>query len=183
MMEKSASYLWDKYRIGPTSSHFKQFSQRVQACLTRHYITPLPFRDRIRAQQELNTVKSIRRKLKRAKLTLCETDKGGNLYVGQTSDIEQKAADYRAKTGAYRELSTSPIEETLRNVTRLLDDLYKKTNDISDKQYNQMMPMKKEVELAYIYYKPKTHKVMTAYFFHYFYSHLLIRIQYQFVQS
>ncbi|CAF4674735.1 unnamed protein product, partial [Rotaria socialis] len=100
----------------------------------------------------------IRRKLKKNQLLLRETDKGGNLYVAHLNEFEEKAADYRLKTGAYEELSSSPIEEILSKVTRLLNDLHAKPNQISSQQYKKMIPSRLTVELAYMYYNPKTHK-------------------------
>jgi hypothetical protein len=116
---------------------FKQFSQRLHACLTLRYMTPLPYMDQIRAKQEREIVKSVRRKLKKAKLILHESDKDGNLYVGQITAFEQKVIEYRMKTGAYEELSYNPLEEILIKVTRLLNDLHMKTKDLSPKQYKK----------------------------------------------
>ena len=121
-------------------------------------MTPLPVIDQVRARQERDIVLSIRRKLKTADLVLRESDKGGNLYVGRTSYFAQKAAEYRTKTGAYEQLSSNPIEEMLARVTRLLNDLHMKTKEINAKQYKEMMPSRSKVELAYMYFNPKTHK-------------------------
>jgi hypothetical protein len=142
-----------------TSPLYKQFSQRLHACLTLRYMTPLPYMDQMRAKQEREIVKSIRYKSKKANLILRESDKDGNLYVGQVAAFEQKAIDYRMKTNAYEELSYNPLEETLIKVTNLLNDLHMKTNDLSAKQYKKMIPMRKKVRLAYMYFNPKTHKV------------------------
>jgi hypothetical protein len=120
---------------------------------------PLPFIEHVRAQRDLQTMKSIRRKLKKNQLLLRETDKGGNLYVGHINEFEEKAAEYRMKTGAYEELSSSPIEDILSKVTRLLNDLHVKTKQLSLQQYKKMIPNRLTVELAYMYYNPKTHKV------------------------
>ena len=142
-----------------TSPPFKQFSQRLHACLSLRYMTPLPYVDQIRAKQEREIVKSIRQKLKKANLILRESDKDGNLYVGQAAAFEQKAIEYRTKTGAYVELSYNPLEEILVKVTRLLNDLHMKTKDLSAKQYKTMIPTRNEVKLAHMYFNPKTHKV------------------------
>ena len=160
IMKKTVEYLSEKCRTLPSTSPLvKQFSQRLHACLTLRYMTPLPYMDQIHAKQEREIVKSIRRKLKKAKLILRESDKGGNLYVGQVAAFEQKAVEYRMKTGAYEELSYNPLEEILIKVTRLLNDLHMKTKDLSPKQYKEMIPTRKEVRLAYMYFNPKTHKV------------------------
>ncbi|CAF2152427.1 unnamed protein product, partial [Rotaria magnacalcarata] len=52
------------------SNIFKQFSERLQACLMLHYMTPLPFIEHVCAQRGLQTMKLIRRKLKKNQLLL-----------------------------------------------------------------------------------------------------------------
>ncbi|CAF2261936.1 unnamed protein product, partial [Rotaria magnacalcarata] len=158
MMNRTKLTLPGKCPIDANSNIFKQFSQRLQACLMLHYMAPLPFIEHVRAQRDLQTMKLIRRKLKKNKLLLRETDKGGNLYVAHINEFEEKAIEYRVKTGAYEELSSSPIEEILSKVTRLLNDLHAKPSQISSPQYKKMIPSRLTVELAYMYYNPKTHK-------------------------
>lgn len=160
IMEKLKKYLSNARSSLPlTSPLFKEFSRRLHACLTFHYMTPLPYMDQIRAKQERQIVKSIRQKLKTAKLILRESDKDGNLYVGQMTVFEQKAIEYRMKTGAYEELSYNPLEEILIKVTRLLNDLHMKTKQLTAKQYKKMITTRDKVRLAYMYFNPKTHKV------------------------
>ena len=162
IMKKIVEHLSTHCRsLRSTSPLFKQFSQRLHACLTLRYMTPLPRIDQLRAKQEREIVKSIRRKLKKGKLVLRQSDKGGNLYVGRKSLFEEKATAYRTSTGAYEELSTNPLEEILSKVTRLLNDLHMKTKVLSAKQYKRMIPTRKDVRLAYMYFNPKTHKVST----------------------
>ncbi|CAF2092967.1 unnamed protein product [Rotaria magnacalcarata] len=158
MINQMILRLSEKCHINAKSNIFKQFSERLQACLMRHYMAPLPFIEHVRAQRDLQTMKLIRRKLKKNQLLLRETDKGGNLYVAHVNEFEEKAIEYRVKTGAYEELSSSPIEEILSKVTRLLNDLHAKPNQISPQQYKKMIPSRLTVELAYMYYNPKTHK-------------------------
>jgi hypothetical protein len=146
--------------IQSTSVLFKQFSQRLRAWLTLRYMTPLSFLDQIRAEREFNTAKSILHQLKEAHLLLRESDKGGNLCVVEASDLEQKAAEYRAKTGAYKELPANPVEDILLKVTRLLNDLHMKTKQLEKQHYKKMMPIRSKVKLAHMYYNPKTHKVI-----------------------
>jgi hypothetical protein len=100
-------------------------------------MTPVSYMDQIRAKQEREIVKSIRRKLRKRKLILRENDKDGNLYISQATAFEQKAIEYRTKTGAYKELSYNPLEEILIKVTRLLNDLHMKTKYLSAKQYKK----------------------------------------------
>lgn len=142
-----------------TSPLLKEFSQRLHRCLTNHYASSIPYSDQIRAKQEYGFVKSIRYKLKKGNLILRESDKSGNLYIGQQTSFEQKAIEYRMKTGAYEELSNNPLEEILLKVTRLVNDLHTKTKELSPKQHKPMLPLRKKVRLPYMYFIPKTHKV------------------------
>ncbi|CAF2066067.1 unnamed protein product [Rotaria magnacalcarata] len=158
MFNQTKSWVSENCHLNTRSILFSQFSDRLHACLMLHYVSPLPFVEQVRAQRDLHTMKSIRRKLKKRQLLLRETDKGGNLYVGPVSEFEEKAAEYRRKTGAYEELPSSPIEEILSKVTRLLNDLHMKTKQLTPKQYKKMIPSRLTVELAYMYYNPKTHK-------------------------
>ncbi|CAF5152349.1 unnamed protein product, partial [Rotaria socialis] len=44
-----------------------QYSELLEGLLRQHYLTPLSYADRMRAQREFQLVKSIRRKAQRAK--------------------------------------------------------------------------------------------------------------------
>ncbi|CAF4319983.1 unnamed protein product, partial [Rotaria magnacalcarata] len=118
----------------------------------------LPFIGHVYALRDLKTIKLIRRKLKKSQLLLREANKGGNLYVAHINEFEEKAVEYRMKIGAYEELSSSLIEDILSKVTRLLNDLHVKTNQFSFQQYKKMIPSRLTVELAFMYYNPKTDK-------------------------
>ena len=92
MFNRTKSWLSEKCHLDTRSMLFKQFSDRLHACLMLHYMSPLPFVERVRAQRDLHTMKSIRRKLKKQQLLLRETDKGGNLDVGPVSEFEEKSS-------------------------------------------------------------------------------------------
>ncbi|CAF1953820.1 unnamed protein product [Rotaria magnacalcarata] len=158
MVNQTKLRLPEKNGIDAGSKIFKQFSQRLLACLMLHYMTSLPFIEHVRTQRDLQTVKLIRRKLKNSQLLLRETARGGNLYGNHMNEFEEKAVEYRMKTGAHEELSSSPIEEILSKVTHLLNDLYVKARQLSFQQYKKMIPSRLTVELVYMYYNPKTHK-------------------------
>ncbi|CAF4442423.1 unnamed protein product [Rotaria magnacalcarata] len=132
-------------------------------------MTSLPFTEHVHAQRDLQTMKLIRRKLKKSQLLLRETNKGSNLYVAHINEFEEKAVEYQMKTGAYEELSSSLIEDILSKVTRLLNDLHVKTNQFSFQQYKKMIPSRLTVELAFMYYNPKTDKVMSLTIFYSFF--------------
>jgi len=56
------------------------------------------------------------------------------------------------------ELSYNPFNETLEKVIALLNRLCLEKR-ISKTQHQQMMPDRSKVELAHLYFNPKTHKV------------------------
>lgn len=159
LMKKMTSFLQDHCHVPSNASIIKILSKDLNEQLISCHISPLSMYDDSRAHQELNMVRSIRRKLKKAKLILRETDKSGVFHIGSKDDYERKAIEYRTKTGAYVELSENPLPDILSKVTHLLNDLAAKKQITIKKQYEQMMPDRKKVELSYMYFVPKAHKV------------------------
>jgi hypothetical protein len=123
-------------------------------------MTPLPLIDQLRARRELRIVKSIQRKLKKYKLILRETDKSGVFHIGHAIDYQRKAAKYRQDTSAYEELNVNPFNEIIYNVTYLLNQL-KTMGKITEGQRMKMIPVRDKTQLAYMYFLPKPHKVIT----------------------
>jgi hypothetical protein len=165
-IKKHMANLRDIPPIRSTAQVFKFYSERLRAYLTLRYMAPLSFIDQIRTRRELKLVKSIRRKLKQAKLILRETDKSGVFHIGPEIDYERKVIEYRQKTGAYMELPSNPnpLNDTIYKVTHLLNQL-RSAGKIKEGQKKQMMPIRDETELAYMYFVPKTHKVIFQFFF------------------
>jgi hypothetical protein len=164
-IKKRMSDLKDRPRILSTARVFKLYSERLRAYLIQRYMAPLSFIDRIRAQRELKLVQSIRRKLKQYKLVLRETDKSGVFHIGPEMDYEQKATAYRTKTRAYEELPSDPhpLNDAFVQVGRLLNQL-RSTEKIREWQKKKMGTIRAETELAYMYFVPKTHKVVVFLF-------------------
>ena len=165
-IKKSMSDLKDRPRILSTARVFKLYSERLRAYLIQRYMAPLSFIDRIRARRELKLVQSIRRKLKQYKLVLRETDKSGVFHIGPEMDYEQKATAYHMKTRAYEELPSDPhpLNDVFVQVGRLLNQL-RSTEKIREWQRKKMVTTRAETELAYMYFVPKTHKVVVFLFF------------------
>ncbi|CAF4797008.1 unnamed protein product, partial [Rotaria sp. Silwood2] len=114
------SELKDIPNIPLSSPVYKSYSDRLRSCLTQTYVTLIPLIDQIRALRELKLVQSIRKKLKKYKLILRETDKSGVLHSGRAIDYKRRAAEYRQTTGAYEELTSNPFNDIICTVTRLL---------------------------------------------------------------
>ena len=159
-MKKMTSFLQDHCYVPSNASIIKMLSKNLKEQLVLSHMAPLSIYDDTRAHEELNIVRSIRRKLNKAKLILRETDKSGVFHIGSKDDYQRKAVEYRTKTGAYIELSENPLPDILSKVTRLLNDLSAKKQITIKKQYEQMMPDRKKVELSYMYFVPKAHKVI-----------------------
>ncbi|CAF4165881.1 unnamed protein product [Rotaria sordida] len=163
ILNKLKNYMGDKHNGRPgipkTISMYKFYSERLRTYLLHRYMTPLPLLDQLRARRELKLVKSIRRKLKKYKLVLRETDKSGIFHIGRARDYEQKSIEYRQKTGAYEELTSNPFDEIFYKVIQLLNQL-RSAKKISEWQKNKMMPIRNKTELAYMYFLPKPHKVI-----------------------
>jgi len=107
----------------------------------------------------LKTVLSIKRKLKKIPVIIRESDKSGIIHVGYKSDYDKKVLLYQEKTQAYVELSSNPLMDTFHKVVHLLNDLSTK-RQIQQWQYKKMIPNKEKIELAYLYFIPKPHKVI-----------------------
>ena len=165
-IKKKMSELKHLPRILSTARVFKLYSERLRAYLSLRYMAPISFIDRIRARRELKLIKSIRGKLKKHRLVLRETDKSGVFHIGPEMDYEQKATEYRMKTRAYEELPSNPhpLNEVFLKVGRLLNQL-RSADKIREWQRKKMMPIRTKTELAYMYFVPKTHKVVVFIFF------------------
>jgi hypothetical protein len=94
-MKRVVDFLTKTPTMKRSSLVFKEYSKHLHDCLTLRYTAPLPFIDQIRARREFNMAKSIRLKLKKAKLILRPTDKSGVLHIGRAIDYQDKAAIYR----------------------------------------------------------------------------------------
>ncbi len=87
------------------------------------------------------------------------SDKSGVFHIGSKSDYDRKILLYQDKTKACVELPFDPLMETFNKVIRLLNDLNSK-KQIRVWQYNKMMPIKEKIQLAYLYFISKSHKVI-----------------------
>ncbi|CAF1285193.1 unnamed protein product [Rotaria sp. Silwood1] len=156
-LTKYMSEITDLPKIPLTSSLYKLYSNQLRSCLNQSYMNLIPLIDQIRALRELKMVQSIRKKLKKYKLILRETDKSGVLHIGAASDYERKAAEYRQTTSAYEELTSNPYNDIICTVTHLLNQL-QSSKRIFEWQRKKLMPIRKTTELAYMYFIPKPHK-------------------------
>ena len=159
IMDRLKDHLVRYHRVARTKSIYNTYSEHLQQRINLRYMTPLSTSEQRQVHKELNLVRSIRRKLKKYKLMIRQTDKSGVFCVLRTSDHELKVKEYRDKTEAYRELPSNPFDDTIRKVTRLLNDLHKKYDKIRAGPYIEMWPNAMKCKLAYIYFNPKTHKV------------------------
>ena len=158
ILMKVRDHLFENQRMPMTSPILKRYSDHLLQYLNQCYLTPLSYRDHIQAQEQASNAASIREVLKKSKLILRMTDKGGNFYIGSAKDFDEKAKKYFGDTNAFVELSENPFKEILDNVCQLLNRLSSKKL-IESRQYTKMMPDLKKAELSHLYFNPKTHKV------------------------
>lgn len=142
-----------------TLSIHQQYSERLQSYLLERFIKPLPLLDQIRARRELKLMKSIRRKLFINHLILRQTDKSGVLHIGHRKDYNRKAKQYRQDTQAYEQLTTNPYDDVFMKVVKFINQL-RIDNKIKEKHKSEMMPKRNKTELGYMYFLPKSHKVI-----------------------
>ena len=122
-------------------------------------MTQISYRDIYRARKELELNKSIEWNLRKGKYILRVTDKSGIFHIGHAKDYEQKAEAYRQKTQAYMEIPSDPLWTVFDKVIHLLNDL-RSEKQILAWQHCEMIPKRENVELAYLYFIPKPHKVI-----------------------
>jgi hypothetical protein len=150
-----------RYHVPPKSGIFKRYAELLQTLVVRRYTAPLSHISQLRARRQLDIIKSIRRKLRQSNQVLCEVDKGASLCILRKADYERKAVEHRQTTDAYEELTSNPLRTTMEKVRKLLNDLHMgKNKQLAAWQYNKMMPKQGKVELAYMYFKIKAHKVI-----------------------
>ena len=125
----------------------------------QQFSSSLSYHDIHRTRKDLKLVLSIKRKLKKLPIIIRPSDKSGVIHIGYKRDYDQKVLQYQEKTKAYVQLSSNPLMETFYKVIRLLNELSGK-NQIKVWQYKKMRPDQKKIQLAYLYFIPKPHKVI-----------------------
>ena len=158
ILDVIVSYLVRVYHMSSTATIIKQFSQQLAICLGEQYMSSLSYLNINRARKEHKLMKSIQHSLKKGNYILRGTDKSGIFHIGHAKDYEEKAEAYRQKTGAYIELTSDPLWTVFDKVVHLLNDLRSKKHILAW-QLDKMMPKRETVELAYLYFIPKPHKV------------------------
>jgi hypothetical protein len=160
IIDKLTSYLHEHHGVPPRSLNMQQFSNSLETIFNERYVTySLSYLDLYRIRNEIKLIHSIKRKLHKAACIIRVSDKIGVFHIGSRSDYEKKVLFYQDKTKAYVELPFNPLMETFYKVVRLLNDLNSKTQ-IRVWQYKRMMPNKEKIKLAYLYFIPKSHKVI-----------------------
>jgi hypothetical protein len=159
IMDKLASDLYRHHDIPTKASIIKQFGAKLEIIFNQQFSTSLSYHDIHRTRKDLKTILSIKRKLKKISVIIRESDKSGIIHIGYKSDYDKKVLLYQEKTNAYREISLNPLTDTFHKVIRLLNDLNLK-QEIRVWQYKKMIPNQKKIQLAYLYFIPKPHKVI-----------------------
>lgn len=162
-MDKLVSDLFRRHQIPKKSYAIKKFSDELETMFTQQFSTSLSFHDMHRTRQDLKLLLSIKQKLRKLPVIIRQSDKSGVLHIGYKSDYERKVLAYQEKTKAYVELALKPLEETFFKAVRLLNDLISKQL-IKVWQHKRMMPEKNKLQLSYLYFVPKPHKVFLLYF-------------------
>ncbi|CAF1297315.1 unnamed protein product [Adineta steineri] len=157
ILNKVQNNLIEYCHIPRTNSIFREYSNQILDYFHHSYLTRLSYKDRIQAQEQKQIVASIRKKIERQNLVIRVTDKGHNFYIGTAIEFEKKTQNFFADTNAFVELTENPFNEILNKVIQLLNNLHSKKL-ILKWQYDKMMPDRKKVELAHLYFNPKTHK-------------------------
>ena len=159
IMDKLATDLHPRHGLPTKSTILKKFSEQLETMFDLQFSSPLSYHDVHRTRRDLKKVHSIKRKLRKLPVIVRESDKSGILHIGYESDYDRKVVLYQEKTKAYVELPSTPLTETFYKVVRLLNDINSK-KQIRVWQQKKMIPDQKRIELAYLYFLLKPHKVM-----------------------
>ncbi|CAF3334786.1 unnamed protein product [Rotaria socialis] len=160
IMNVITRYLICEHHIPLTATIIREFSQQLEASLHQQYMIPLSYLNISRTRKELKLMKSIQHRLKKGNYNLRVTDKSGVFHIGNSVDYEKKAEAYRQKTGTYIELDSNPLWSVFDKVIFFLNHLRSKKYILSW-QLDKMMPKREKIQLAYLYFIPKSHKAGT----------------------
>lgn len=158
MCTKVRRHLVERHRVPYSHNLFRDYSEQLLDYFHHAYLAALPCKDQMQAQQQAQTVASIRQKINEHKLVIRLTDKGHNFYIGSALAFEKKAEQFFAETNAFVQLTENPFNQLVDSVFRLLNTLHSKKL-ILKWQYEAMMPDRQTTGLAHLYFNPKTHKV------------------------
>lgn len=157
--KKVVSQLTTYCHRAPPAPMIDRFMELLMSRLRQRFMAPLPYCDQMRAEREQRLTQSIRRKLRKGKLILRVCDKGGGLHISSKSDHERKILEYQRETQAYEEIVANPLEQMIANVTKAIKEMRDK-QCLTLWRANLLMPKEDQVQLAYMYFNPKVHKVV-----------------------
>ena len=147
--------------MSANDSKSTEFFAALRTLLDQFYTKPLPRRLLARAQRDHQMVQSIRRVLQKKNIVLQKTDKSKVLHLASAASYQQKALEYMQKTNAYKEIEggNNPCLNHVREVLALIDPLLKRKAIDLSLWKQKMRPNITNIELAYLYFIPKPHKV------------------------
>ena len=103
-------------------------------------------------------IKRLRYKLKSTNTVLRKTDKSKVFHLGRLEDYQKRSDEYMDKTKAYHCLGDqNPLPDLIKRTNQYLLQL-RLAKWITQKQYEQLCVNPTKVELAHLYYLPKSHK-------------------------
>jgi len=148
--------------MSATDARFKEFSTSIKDLLRQLMYKPLSSKLSARARYDYQMTTTIQHVLKNRKIIIRKTDKSKVLHLASANSYHQKSLEYMEKTNAYKEIENgiNPCMNHLQQVLTFIDNLLKK-KEIDWKVWKKnMRPNMNIVELAYLYFIPKPHKVI-----------------------
>ncbi|CAF4730519.1 unnamed protein product, partial [Rotaria sp. Silwood1] len=148
-----------KYTFKTDDTRATEYFSDVKHLLEQLYTKPLPKKLKANARYIYKMIKSMQRKLRKANITVGQTDKSKLFFFIDTQEYEEKVKNYMNKTNAYQEITSGicPLADDLHLVILLLDHLHER-KEITYEQYTKMYPNLKTLELAHLYFNLKVHK-------------------------
>ncbi|CAF1534730.1 unnamed protein product [Rotaria sp. Silwood1] len=159
---KSQSDLHYRHSIPHKALENKHFSDSLETIFIERYASSLPYLDIHRIRNDMKLIQSIQRKIRKTHNIIRITDKTGVFHIGSAIDYERTVKEYQMKTNAYIELPSNPLMDTFYKVIHASNDLHRK-RQITQWQYTKMVPDKNKIELAYLYFILKPHKLIVLF--------------------
>jgi len=136
----------------------KLFIDELDLLLQKLHDTPLATRIKGKKKNYSHLIKRLKFKFKLTNTILRKTDKSKVFHLGRYEDYQKRSDEYMDKTKAYNCLGKhDPLPDLIQRTNQYLLQL-RLAKWITQKQYEQLCVRPNEVELAHLYYLPKTHK-------------------------
>lgn len=162
-LQRKIEYRFFQKKVSP-GRPVKQFIDELDLVLQKLHMNNLSSSPRLyrstnkKKKNYGRLIKRLKYKLKSTNTILRKTDKSKVFHLGKLEDYQKRSDEYMDKTKAYDCLGIqNPLPDLILRTNQYLLQL-RLAKWITQKQYEQLCVNPSEVELAHLYYLPKSHK-------------------------